>query len=121
MKVPMWVNVVIPVRNGARFIGDAVASALGQPGVKQVIVVDDGSTDDSAEIVSRIDDARVTLIRSAGRGVSAAPNLGLAEFERLNPVKENSQGWFMFLDAEDCLLAGATRQLLEGVGADCVA
>ena len=75
MKVPMWVNVVIPVKNGARFIRDAVASALGQPGVKQVVVVDDGSTDDSAEIVSRIDDARVTLIRSTGRGVSAARNL----------------------------------------------
>jgi glycosyltransferase involved in cell wall biosynthesis len=121
MKVPMWVNVVIPVKNGARFIGDAVASALGQPGVKQVIVVDDGSTDDSAEIVSRIDDARVTLIRSAGRGVSAARNLGFAELERLSSVKENSQGWVMFLDADDRLVAGATVQLLEGVRADCVA
>jgi len=82
----MWVNVVIPVKNGARFIGDAVASALGQPGVKQVIVVDDGSTDDSAEIVSRINDARVTLIRSTGRGVSAARNLGFAELPRLGHV-----------------------------------
>jgi glycosyltransferase involved in cell wall biosynthesis len=117
----MWVNVVIPVKNGARFIGDAVASALGQPGVKQVIVVDDGSTDDSAEIVSRINDARVTLIRSAGRGVSAARNLGFAELERLSSVKENSQGWVMFLDADDRLVAGATVQLLEGVRADCVA
>ncbi len=122
MKVPMWVNVVIPVKNGARFIGDAVASALGQPGVKQVVVVDDGSTDDSAAIVSRIDDARVTLIRSAGRGVSAARNLGFAELERLSSVKEeSSQGWVMFLDADDRLVAGATRQLLEGVRADCVA
>jgi glycosyltransferase involved in cell wall biosynthesis len=121
MKAPMWVNVVIPVKNGARFIGDAVASALGQPGVKQVIVVDDGSTDDSAGIVSRIDDARVTLIRSAGRGVSAARNLGFAELERLSSVKESSQGWVMFLDADDRLVAGATVQLLEGVPADCVA
>jgi glycosyltransferase involved in cell wall biosynthesis len=121
MKVPMWVNVVIPVKNGARFIGDAVASALGQPGVKQVIVVDDGSTDDSAEIVSRIDDARVTLIRSAGRGVSAARNRGFAELERLSSAKESDQGWVMFLDADDRLVAGATRQLLEGVPADCVA
>jgi glycosyltransferase involved in cell wall biosynthesis len=121
MKVPMWVNVVIPVKNGARFIGDAVASALGQPGVKQVIVVDDGSTDGSAEIVSRIDDARVTLIRSAGRGVSAARNLGFAELERLSSAKQSDQGWVMFLDADDRLVAGATRKLLEGVRADCVA
>jgi glycosyltransferase involved in cell wall biosynthesis len=121
MKVPMWVNVVIPVRNGARFIGDAVASALGQPGVKHVIVVDDGSTDDSAGIVSCIDDARVTLVRSTGRGVSAARNLGFAELERLSSVTERDQSWVMFLDADDRLLAGATRELLEGVRADCVA
>jgi glycosyltransferase involved in cell wall biosynthesis len=121
MKVPMWVNVVIPVKNGARFIGDAVASALAQPGVKQVIVVDDGSTDDSAEIVSRFDDARVTLIRSAGCGVSAARNLGFAELERLGLAKQSDQGWVMFLDADDRLVAGATRKLLEGVRADCVA
>jgi glycosyltransferase involved in cell wall biosynthesis len=121
MKVPMWVNVVIPVRNGARFIGEAVASALGQPGVKHVIVVDDGSTDDSAGIVSRIGDARVTLIRSTGRGVSAARNLGFAELERLSSVMERDQSWVMFLDADDRLLAGATSKLLDGVRADCVA
>jgi glycosyltransferase involved in cell wall biosynthesis len=121
MKVPMWVNVVIPVRNGARFIGDAVASALGQADVKHVIVVDDGSTDDSAGIVSRIDDARVTLIRSAGRGVSAARNLGFAELERLSSLDERDQSWVMFLDADDRLLAGATSKLLDGVRADCVA
>jgi glycosyltransferase involved in cell wall biosynthesis len=121
MKVPMWVNVVIPVRNGARFIGDAVASALGQAGVKHVVVVDDGSTDDSAGIVSRIGDARVTLIRSAGRGVSAARNLGFAELERLSSADERDQSWIMFLDADDRLLAGATGKLLEGVRADCAA
>jgi glycosyltransferase involved in cell wall biosynthesis len=121
MKVPMWVNVVIPVRNGARFIGEAVASALGQPGVKHVIVVDDGSTDDSAGIVSRIGDARVTLIRSTGRGVSAARNLGFAELERLCSAEERDQSWVMFLDADDRLLAGATSKLLDGVRADCVA
>jgi glycosyltransferase involved in cell wall biosynthesis len=117
----MWVNVVIPVKNGARFIGDAIASALGQPGVKRVIVVDDGSTDDSAEIAKRIDDERVTLIQGGGRGVSAARNLGFAEIERLSSADEGEQSWVMFLDADDRLVAGATRRLLEGVQADCVA
>jgi glycosyltransferase involved in cell wall biosynthesis len=121
MKVPMWVNVVIPVKNGARFIGDAVASVLGQPDVKRVIVVDDGSTDESAEIAARINDPRVTLIRSPGRGVSAARNLGFAEAERLSSALENEQGWIMFLDADDRLVPGATRKLLDGVRTDCVA
>jgi glycosyltransferase involved in cell wall biosynthesis len=121
MQVPMWVNVVIPVKNGARFIGDAIASALAQAGVKRVIVVDDGSTDESAEIVARIDDPRVTLIRSPGRGVSAARNLGFAEIERLSSAHEIEQSWVMFLDADDRLVVGATRKLLEGVRTDCVA
>jgi glycosyltransferase involved in cell wall biosynthesis len=117
----MWVNVVIPVKNAARFIGDAIASALGQPGVKRVIVVDDGSTDGSADIVTRIGDERVTLVRGDGRGVSAARNLGFAEIERLSSAEETGRNWVMFLDADDRLVPGATRKLLEGVQADCVA
>ena len=117
----MWVNVVIPVKNGARFIGDAIASALGQPGVKRVIVVDDGSTDQSAEIAACIGDERVTLIQGTGRGVSAARNLGFAEIERLSGAHETERSWVMFLDADDRLVPGATRKLLEGVQDNCVA
>ena len=126
MQVPMWVNVVIPVKNGARFIGDAVASALGQPDVKRVIVVDDGSTDESAEITARIGDPRVTLIQGAGRGVSAARNLGFAEIERQASYDQASdeeceRGWIMFLDADDRLVPNATRVLLDNAPNDCVA
>jgi glycosyltransferase involved in cell wall biosynthesis len=117
----MWVNVVIPVRNGARFIGEAVASALGQAYVRRVIVVDDGSTDQSADIVARIDDERVTLIEGGGRGVSTARNRGFAEVEQLTPAEEREQSWVMFLDADDRLVPDATRRLLAGVKADCVA
>jgi glycosyltransferase involved in cell wall biosynthesis len=117
----MWVNVVIPVKNGAQFIGAAVASALDQPSVKRVIVVDDGSTDGSAEIVARMGDERVTLIQGAGRGVSAARNLGFAEVGRLIPAQASEHSWVIFLDADDRLVPGATQKLLEGVQADCVA
>ena len=117
----MWVNVVIPVKNGAQFIGAAIASALDQSSVKRVIVVDDGSTDGSAEIAARIGDERVTLIQGTGRGVSAARNLGFAEVERLIPAHESERSWVIFLDADDRLVPGATRKLLEGVQADCVA
>ena len=117
----MWVNIVIPMKNAAPFIGAAVASALDQPCVKRVIVVDDASTDGSAEIVSRINDERVTLIRGAGRGVSAARNLGFAEIERLSDTQEAERSWVIFLDADDRLVPGATQKLLEGVRGDCVA
>jgi glycosyltransferase involved in cell wall biosynthesis len=117
----MWVNVVIPVKNGARFIAEAIASALGQAHVQRVIVVDDGSTDGSADIAARIGDERVTLIQGDKRGVSAARNLGFAEVERLMPAEQSEHSWVIFLDADDRLVSGATEKLLEGVQADCVA
>ena len=117
----MWVNVVMPVKNGARFIAEAVASALGQAHVKRVIVVDDGSTDGSADIAARMGDERVTVIQGDGRGVSAARNLGFAEVERLMPAEQSERSWVIFLDADDRLVPGATDKLLEGVQADCVA
>jgi len=117
----MSVNVVIPVRNGARFVGDAIDSALSQGDVTRVIVVDDGSTDSSADVVGRIRDDRVTLIQGAEKGVSAARNLGFAEAERRNAAGQNDDAWVMFLDADDRLVPGATRKLLEGAEADCVA
>jgi glycosyltransferase involved in cell wall biosynthesis len=117
----MWVNIVIPMKNAAPFIGAAIASALDQPCVKRVVVVDDASTDGSAEIVARINDERVTLIRGAGRGVSAARNLGFAEIERRSDTQDAACSWVMFLDADDRLVPGATQKLLEGAPADCVA
>src|ERR1700761_7255303 len=121
MQVPMWVNVVIPVKNGARFIGDAITSALSQAAVKQVIVVDDGSTDESAEVAARTGDLRVTVIQGAGRGVSAARNLGFAEVERQCSDQERERSWIMFLDADDRLVPDATQNLLDHVSAECVA
>src|ERR1700761_169871 len=121
MQVSMWVNVVIPVKNGARFIGDAIASALSQPGVKRVIVVDDGSTDGSAAIAARTGDPRVTVIWGAGRGVSAARNLGLAEVERHSTGEPCDHAWIMFLDADDRLVPGAIQKLLASASADCIA
>src|SRR5882757_9081118 len=117
----MSVNVVIPVKNGARFIAEAVASALGQAHVQRVIVVDDGSTDGSADIASRIGDERVTVIQGDKRGVSAARNLGFAEVGRLMPAEQSEHSWVIFLDADDRLVPGATDKLLEGVEPDCVA
>jgi glycosyltransferase involved in cell wall biosynthesis len=116
----MRVNIIIPVKNGVRFIGEAITSALDQPSVARVIVVDDGSTDGSAETAERIGDQRVILIQGTGRGVSAARNLGFAELERQN-LACDERDWVMFLDADDRLVPGAIGKLLEGAQTDCVA
>lgn len=71
----MQVSVVIPTYNRARYIGQAVSSVLNQTWRDvEVIVVDDGSTDETAEVLAA--DSRVRYLYQAHRGVAAALNCG---------------------------------------------
>lgn len=94
------VSVVIPTYNRARSIVRAVDSALAQdhPAI-EVIVVDDGSTDDTAQRMSAryAGDPRVTYVRQANGGVCTARNAGLAR----------ARGEFVaMLDSDDLWLPG---------------
>ena len=74
------VSVVIPMRDGERFVERTLRSALAQDYPDfEVIVVDDGSTDASAQIVERVaaTDERVRLVPGDGSGVALARNLGI--------------------------------------------
>jgi glycosyltransferase involved in cell wall biosynthesis len=89
------VSVVIPVYNGARFIGRTLSSALSQTyNPIEVIVVDDGSTDQTASVVESIalDDNRVRLLRTHRSGVASARNCG---------IDESRGGLIAPLDADD--------------------
>lgn len=113
----MRVSVVMPVRNGAEFIAEAIDSALNQPEVDRLVVVDDGSVDDTASIVLAIADPRVHLMRGPGIGVSSARNRGFAEL-----AKSAQAGDFvMFLDADDRLRDGAIGRLIATATPECVA
>ena len=71
-------SIVIPAYNVEGYIVDAVESALGQSFTDlEVIVVDDGSTDRTAERVAAITDRRLRLIRQKNRGLSGARNSGI--------------------------------------------
>jgi glycosyltransferase involved in cell wall biosynthesis len=76
---PPTVCVIIAVYNGARFVAAAIESVFAQTlQPAQVIVVDDGSTDDSADVVRSCPYAdRITLVQQANAGQSAARNAGL--------------------------------------------
>ncbi len=86
------VSVIMPCYNAAAYVAEAIDDVLNQTHREiQLIVVDDGSTDASAEIISGFG-PRVTLIRRPNGGVSAARNMGLAQ----------AQGTYVaFLDADD--------------------
>ena len=74
------VSAIIPCYNGERFVGDAIESVLGQTFRDlEVVVVDDGSTDESPAVVGGyLSDGRVRLVRhDANRGIPAARNTGI--------------------------------------------
>jgi glycosyltransferase involved in cell wall biosynthesis len=74
------VSVVVPLYNHARYVADAVRSALAQgPVLREVVVVDDGSTDGSAEALLAAcgDDPRLVLWSQPNHGAHAAINAGL--------------------------------------------
>jgi len=74
---PVLVDVILPAYNGSQVIRKAIESALTQDVPLRIIVVDDGSTDDSAAI-ARSYGPEIAVISQANRGVSGARNAGLA-------------------------------------------
>lgn len=86
------VSVVIPALNAEEYIGRALECALGQVGVfPEVIVVDDGSSDQTLAIVEQLSD-RVRILKCDRGGPAKARNLG---------ARVATGEWLGFLDADD--------------------
>jgi glycosyltransferase involved in cell wall biosynthesis len=77
---PPDVTVLMPVYNGERFVAETVESVLRQTHAGfEFIIVDDGSTDATRDIVGRFDDPRIRLVRLPRSGISAALNCGIRQ------------------------------------------
>jgi glycosyltransferase involved in cell wall biosynthesis len=102
-------SVVIPAFNAATTIRAAVGSTLRQTvPVLEVIVVDDGSSDNTAEVVDGLDDPRVRLVSRPNGGPSAARNTGIAA----------ARGeWVAFLDSDDLWLPTYVETATAALGA----
>lgn len=105
----MRVSVLIPCHNAARYVEEALESAFAQGiGLHEVVVVDDGSTDGSADRVRDFGDP-VRVHRQANAGISGARNAALAL---------STGDVIAFLDADDLWPDGSLRARLEVLRAD---
>jgi len=98
---PFEVSVVIPVYNAAPYVRQAVESALAQPEVREVLMVEDGSPDNALEVCQDLasEYPQVVLLRhpnGENRGAGASRNLGM---------RSASYRYLAFLDADDYYLA----------------
>jgi glycosyltransferase involved in cell wall biosynthesis len=97
------VSVIIPCFNQAPFLADAIESAQNQTYSNvEILVVDDGSTDDTAALAGRF--TRVRYLHQENQGVSAARNNGL---------RESTGAYIVFLDADDRLVPSAIEDTLD--------
>ena len=86
------VSAIIPVHNGELYVADSVRSVLGQShAVAECIVVDDGSTDNTRDVLASFGSS-IVVVHQEHRGVSAARNAG---------IREARGDYLAFLDADD--------------------
>jgi glycosyltransferase involved in cell wall biosynthesis len=98
------VSIIIPTHNRAKLLPDALNSALTQgEHVTEVIVVDDGSTDDTPAIMRQWPDSRLIYHQQPQSGPAAARDRG---------VKHATGSYLMFLDSDDMLPPGSVERLL---------
>lgn len=106
----MRISAVIPTFNRRARVLQAIDSVLAQTvSVDEIIVVDDGSTDGTAEAVRTQYGARVKVLRQENRGVAAARNHG---------VREARGKWIAFLDSDDAWLPTKIERQLEALTVD---
>jgi glycosyltransferase involved in cell wall biosynthesis len=96
MKIDKLVSVIIPAYNQGQYLGKTIQSVLDQDYPEfEILVIDDGSTDDTADVTRRFADPRIRYIYQENRGLSGARNTGI----------QHAHGQYLtYLDSDDLFL-----------------
>ncbi|SHH04327.1 glycosyltransferase family 2 protein [Flavobacterium johnsoniae] len=96
-------SVVIPLFNKAAYIENTIRSVLNQTFTDyEIIIVNDGSTDESEAVVRRINDGRIQIFNQKNQGASVARNLG---------IEKAKYNYIAFLDADDLWMSNHLETL----------
>ena len=112
MKTDSLVSAIVPVYNVGDYVGSCIESLANQTYENiEIIVINDGSTDDSLSVCRAWEakDSRVIVIDQANQGVSVARNAGLAA---------STGEWICFVDGDDWMEADAIERMLDCVSND---
>ncbi len=102
------IHYVVPAYNAADWLGETLRSLIAQTRADwSATVVDDGSTDATAEVAGSTGDARITLVRQENRGLAGARNRGLASAPESEAV--------CFVDADDTIAPDHAAVMLEAL------
>lgn len=100
-------SIIIPLYNKQECILKTLDSVLSQDYCDfEIVIIDDGSTDDSVSVVESIEDKRLHIFKKENGGPSSARNYG---------VKKSRGEWVLFLDADDILEMGALKQVVSDI------
>lgn len=121
------VSVLLPVRNGMPYLPEAIESLVNQSfGRFELIVINDGSTDGTAAYLAGLGDSRLRVISSAGAGLAAALNAGIAEARGQYIARQDADDWSMrerfasqvaYLDAHpEVALVSTCADYVDGAG-----
>ena len=110
-------SVVIPIYNHAKFVRQAIWSALRSPLVKEILVLDDGSSDGSEEIAASMAAAHPGRVRD----LTPASGGNLGAHRRLNELVESAQcEWIAVLNSDDAFVSGRFEAMVRDPGfEDC--
>ena len=99
-------TISMPAYNSGKYIGEAIDRVLAQEGVDfELMVVDDGSGDNTAEVIESFGDSRIKLIRNKkSRGVAYCHNL---------VIEQSNSPYIMHINSDDLVLPGAFQRMIK--------